>query len=191
MERLLGVAIDFAGSESDHSEIQELVVNIIEPNDPRGTEDVCIDAKKVEVDGLMKRNIWKKVKKSDVPVGAIMLGGRFVMSLKNYMVLSEAAKAWYVAQGYNAIDKKFIVHDTDILRISSIRIILSSGSFLVFRLFSHDVTQVYSQIKDKLTRKIFIQPNPLDLEIFCISINELIELIRPLYGFATLVITGV
>lgn len=108
--------------------------------------------------------------------------GRFVMSRKNYMTESEAAKARYVVQWYNDLDKKFIVHDIVILRISSIRIILSSASILVFCLFSHDFTQAYCQSKVKLIRKIFIRLKPRDPEIFGISVNELLKLIRSLYG---------
>lgn len=36
--------------------------------------------------------------------------------------------------------------------------------------------------KDKLSRKVFIQPTPENLKIFGLQDGELFELVRPLYG---------
>lgn len=182
LERLLGLTIDSTEGDGNQDEIQAFVAKIIEPNDPRGMENDFIEAKIAEAEGLIKRKIWRKIKRANVPDNAIILGGRFVLTLKNHMTPAEVAKARYVAQGHNDPDKEFIVHDTIILRISSIRIILSCACLLLLRLFSHDVTQAYSQSKDKLTRKIYVKPKLKDLEIFGISDDELFELIFPLYG---------
>lgn len=76
-----------------HSDIFEFVVKIIEADNLRGMENDFMKVKRAKVDGLMKREIWKKISKSEAPANAITLGGRFVMALKNYYTPSKAAKA--------------------------------------------------------------------------------------------------
>lgn len=50
------------------------------------------------------------------------------------------------------------------------------------RLFFNDVSRIYSQSKDKLTRKSFMQPKKRNLMYFGLQEDELFELIRPFWG---------
>lgn len=182
LDKLLNKVWEIPNDSTSKNDPTFFVVKVIGPDDPRGKKDDFEKAKKVEVEGLTKRKIWKVVHKDNVPSEAVVLGGRFFMTLKNFGTPNEMAKVRYIAQGYNDPDKPFIVHDTSTLRASSIRWILSAASIHKFRIFSHDVTQAYLQSKDKLTRKIFIKPKKKDLDTFQISPDYLLELIRPLYG---------
>lgn len=142
LDKLLRIALDRNPHDGDdNKDVIEFAVKIIDSSDPRSMDEDFTEAINSEVDGLLKKGIWRKVRKVDVPDDAIILGGRFIMSLKNYSAPTEAAIARYVAQGHNDPDKEVIVHDTVILRISSIRVILSIAAILSLRLFSHDVTQ--------------------------------------------------
>lgn len=160
MNRFLGIVVDSKSkTETNHSEIQAFVVKVIKLDDTRRMEDGFIKAKKAEVEGLLKHRICRKIKRSGVLAGEIILGGRFDMTLRNYSTSSEAAKERYVAQGFNDPDKELIVHSTEIIRISPIRLVLSASSVLTVRILSQDVTQAFCQSKDKLTRKIYFCPN--------------------------------
>lgn len=114
--------------------------------------------------------------------GANVLSGRFVLSIKKIGSTNEKKKARYIAQGYSNKEKPYIVHDTATLRSSSIRFILSVAAIKVFRLFSHDVNQAYIQSKDNLGRRIFILPKQEDLDILCVTDDDVLELLRPLHG---------
>lgn len=138
--------------------------------------------KKSKVDGLIKRDIWEVVNKSDIPLDATIVGGRFELTLKNYGTPTEKAKGRFNAQGFSDKDKSIVIHDTATLRAASIRLILSAASFHRFRLFSHDVTQAYLQSKYLLTRKIFIRIKDADLETFGLEKGQALYLKKPLYG---------
>lgn len=175
--------------EEDNSEVkadaiplEEFLAKTIEQNDPRINDEDFVKAKRREVEGLKRKNVWRVVKCADVPKDANIIGGRFAYTLKNYQTPEEMAKARYVAQGYGDKDKGKIVHDTSTIRPSSIRIILSIAAILLLTLFSHDVTQTYLQSKDKLTRRVYIRVKKKDLETFGINEDELLELVKPLYG---------
>lgn len=134
------------------------------------------------MDGLNRRGLWRKVKRSELPPDANILGGRFIFSLKNYSTPSETAKVRFVAQGYRDKYKPFMVHDASGLRASSILIILAVAACLGFRLFSHDVTQAYLQSKYRMTHDVYVDPKPADRHLFGIGDEELLKLELPLYG---------
>lgn len=132
-------------------EIEEFVVEIIENTDPQSEAEDFIEAKKIEIEGMKKRDTWTVVSHEVVPTNANILGGRFVLTLKNFSTPNEKAEARFVAHGYCDQVKNEIIHDSSTIRPSSIRIILSTAANLSFNLFSHDVMQAYLQSKDKLT----------------------------------------
>lgn len=159
-----------------------LFTEVLKPEDPRGSSPSFQAAKSSEIEGLKARGVWKIVQKCDVPAGANVLGGRFVLALKNCGTLEEKPKARYIAQGHRDKDKPYMVHDTATLRSSSVRLLLSIAAVKGFRVFSHDVNQAYVQSKDKLTRQVFIMPRKEDRDLLGITDDEILELILPLYG---------
>lgn len=173
---------DSSFSSLDTISANEFVVKIVKPEDPRSREQDFVDAKRNEAHGLMSRKIWNIVSHDKILEDSLVLGGRFVLTLKNVGTPEEKAKARYIAQGYCDGDKSYVVHDISTIRASSIRLILSVSAVMGFRLFSHDVTQAYLQSKYELTRKIYVQPKEKDLDIFGLKKGELFELNKPLYG---------
>lgn len=91
-------------------------------------------------------------------------------------------KARYVAQGFNDDLKHEIVHNVTSLKPSSVRIILSTASNLRFRVFCHDMVQVYLQSLSPLSRKVYIKPKKENYNILGIKHDELLLLRKPLYG---------
>lgn len=59
-------------------------VKILEHSDPRAQTPDLDEAKKKEVECLKARDICEKVNEVDVPNGASILGGRFVLTLKHF-----------------------------------------------------------------------------------------------------------
>lgn len=158
------------------------LVKIIEDSDPRASQSDFVAAKRKEADGLKRRKIWRAVKKSSLPADANVIGARFVLQVKNFQTPHEVAKARYVAQGYNDQEKKFIVHDVNLMRPASCRLIVSVAVCKGWRLFGHDVTQAYCQSEMSLTRKIYLQPKKKDMAIMGVGSDEVLELLFPLYG---------
>lgn len=105
-----------------------------------------------------------------------------MLSLKNIKSKDQNVKALYSAQGHRDRDKPCMVHEIATLRSSSIHMILSVTAIKSLRVFSHDVNQAYVQSKDKVSRRIFILPKQEYLDILCITDNEFLELLRPIYG---------
>ena len=78
-----------------------------------------------------------------MPDNANILGGRFVLAIKQPNIPTEVAKARYVAQGCGDREKPFIVHNLSTLRQSSTKVILSTSAVFGWRFLSHDVNQAY------------------------------------------------
>lgn len=117
------------------------LVQIINPKYPLAQQEDFIEAKQNEIDGLHARKICTKVKRNEIPPKASIIGGRFVLTLNNFLTPEEMCKARYVAQGYSDAFKELLAHDGTALRPISIGIILCIATILSFRIFSHEVTQ--------------------------------------------------
>lgn len=74
-------------------------------NDPRKDSNMFMRAKKLGIDGLKEIRLLKVLQKSEIPVDANILGGRFVLVLKNVEAPDEKAKVSYIAQGNKDKDK--------------------------------------------------------------------------------------
>ena len=126
----------------------------------------------------MDRGTWKVILKQNVPKDANKLSGRYFLAIKNVETEKPVFKARFVVQGHRDKDKNIIVHNSTNLRQSSTRLIASLAAVHIFRIWSHDVSQAYLQSSEKLMRKVYLRP-PKELNL---SSDELIEIIKPLYG---------
>lgn len=128
------------------------------------------------------RNVWKKVKSLVISDWENVVGGSFVPTLQILLTSEEMAEARYVAQGLADSQRDMIPHDVSALRPISICIILSIAAILDFRIYDHDVNQAYLQSKESLTRPVFLCPKPEDRKYFETGDDEVLMLVKPLYG---------
>jgi len=120
------------------------------------------------------------VNKENVPKDANILGGRFVLSIKDEGTNKEVWKARYVVQGFRDKMKTSLVHDNATARPHSTRILVGLASSFGFRLFSTDVTQAYLQSSENLTRDVYIRPS----KEFGLKPDTMLNLLKPLYGLS-------
>lgn len=66
------------------------------------------DAKAKELAGLADRGVYEVVCREDIPVDANVLGGRFVLAIKNADTQKEVYKARFVVQGHTDTEKTFL-----------------------------------------------------------------------------------
>lgn len=78
-------------------------------------------------------------------------------------------------------EKPFIVHSIPTLRQSLTEVIVSTAAILGLRVFTHGVSQTYLQIKDKLTRLIYLKPKVEDRNFFNLGSDDVLQLLKPLY----------
>jgi len=95
----------------------------------------------------------------EMPEGANIMGGRFVLAIKDEGTDKEVWKARYVVQGYRDKMKTSLVHDSSKARQQSTRLLVGLAAIFDFRLFSTDVTQAYLQSSDDLMRDAYIKPS--------------------------------
>lgn len=159
-----------------------LITEVLTEGDVRIQSEPFRASTQREVDGLLGRGTMKVIKKRSLPKGANIVGGRFVHTLKHVGSPKEQPKSRYVAQGYKDRDKRFVVHNLSTLRQRSTKMVVSTSAVRGYRLFAHDVNQSYLQSMENMTRDVYLQPRAADREYFGIGEDEVLQLVRPLYG---------
>ena len=157
-----------------------LLTEVLHPADARGQSPAFDAAKAKELQGLAQRGVYEVVWKKDVPCDANVLGGRFVLSIKNKDTQEEAYKARFVVQGHTDAEKNLLVHSSPNLKQSSIRLLLAQAATFGFQIWSQDVRQAYLQSAERLMREIYVRPT----KEFKLSHDQLLRLLKPLYGLA-------
>ena len=169
----------FLNNTINNTETSEIFLSeILKSGDPRAYSDECRMAIEKEIKGLEEKGVWRVVNRSDIPRDANILGGRFVLSIKNKGSHYEMYKARFVALGHKDREKHLLVHDSTNLRQRSIRIITCIAAIFGFAIWTQDVSQAYLQSSQNLQREIYIRPP----KQFKLSKEELLRLIKPLYG---------
>lgn len=133
-------------------EIVKYVVKVVKNIYSRTVAEDLLEAKKIEIEGVKKRETWTVANHEEAPTNAKILVRRFDLVLKNFGTPNEKAQTRFITQDYCDQHKNDIVHDSSIIRPSSLGIILSTVADLSFNIFFHDVTQAYVLSKDKLTQ---------------------------------------
>lgn len=99
--------------------------------------------------GIIEKEIWEKGDLIDILPDANIIGGRFVLTLKNFQKPEEVAKVRYTTLGYADPEESFIVHDVTSLRQTSVQKKLGVVSIRGLQLFSRDGHQVGLQPNER------------------------------------------
>ena len=118
--------------------------------------------------------------KSEMCANPNILGGRFVLAIKDAGTNKERWKARFVVQGHREKLKTSLVHDSPTARQNSTRLIVGLASAFGFRIFSTDVTQAYLQSADSLMRDVYVRPT----KEFELDESHTLKFMKPLYGLA-------
>ena len=167
-----------SGRNTDVSDFIIHITKVLEPGDPRQQEEAFQKAIEKEIAGLQENEVYEVVDRDTIPANSNILGGRFVLSIKNVDTADELFKARFVAQGHRDRDKNTLVHTATSLRHRSIRIIVALAVILGFKLWTQDVKQAFLQSKQPLAREVYIRPTPE----FLLTREKLLKLLKPLYG---------
>eukprot|EP00171_Calliarthron_tuberculosum_P008498 IDg8498t1 len=160
--------------------VQTHITEVISKNDPRCNSTKMKTAIQKEIEGLLNRGTFKIVLKSEMPPNANVMGGRFVLAIKDPETKEERYKARFVVQGYNDKDKFNLVHASPNLRQDSMRLLFAIASIMGFELWSEDICLAYIQGSTEIMREIFVCPKgELSLQP-----NQIFQLMKPLYGLA-------
>lgn len=148
--------------------------------DPRGDNPKFVTAKMKEITGLQENRVYKVIDKAQFPKRANVLGGRFVLCVKNVGSDDEIYKARYVVQDHKDKEKSRLIHPSTNLRQRSVKLITFLAAVLKFRVWSQDVTQAYLQAEDNLRRLVYVKPT----KQFGLQDGQLLQLLKPLYGLS-------
>lgn len=102
-------------------------------NDPRIADPIFHSAKRKEIEDLICIGTWKVVYQEEVSEDANVIGGRFVLVIKDAETNNPLYKARFVAQGHLNRDKGSIIHTSNTLQQSSVRVLLAIAALFGFR----------------------------------------------------------
>lgn len=97
------------------------------------------------MDGLLRRGALKIVMGKDIPKHENILGGRFVLAIKNVGTDEEIYKARFVVQGHIDIENNMLVHASSSILQQTTRMIIAVDAIFGFQIWSKDVLQAYLQ----------------------------------------------
>lgn len=112
---------------------------VLSSNDPRSKGPRMTDEVKTEVKELIDRKTFKTILKEDIPEDANVLPGRFVLSIKSAQDGSQRYKARFVIGGNRDKLKRLMVHSSQTLQPSSIRLTLTLALIHNFDIWTLDV----------------------------------------------------
>jgi len=169
----------FAEYRSDTDETAVMLTEVISNQDPRASAPEMAEAKRAEIRGLLERGTFKVILREEIPKDANVLPGRFVMSIKSSEDGEVKWKARYVIGGYRDRLKHLMVHTTQTLQPSSVRLLLALAAIHGFKVWTSDVRQAYLQSSHTLSREVFIRNPVAEFEL---NPEQCLQLLKPLYG---------
>lgn len=157
-----------------------LLTEILQPNDNRAESPGFELAKAKEIVGLLDRGAFRIVLREEIDPQANVLGGRFVLTIKNKDTDNEIFKARFVVQGHLDKEKELLVHTSSTVSQQATRLLVSLATIMGFRLWSEDINLAYIQGAEQILRKVYVKGKPE----FQLKANQLLEILRPLYGLS-------
>ena len=157
------------------------MTEVIKSSDPRATSPEMEEAIASEIRDLTDRNAFSIIRLSDLPPKANLLPARFVLVIKTSAEGATRYKARYVIGGHRDRLKLYIVHDSQTVHASSVRIVVCLAAIFGFEIWSSDVKLAYLQSSEPMTRRVFIK-NPAPQ--FGLEEDQCLELLKPLYGLS-------
>lgn len=131
-----------------------------------------------ELNGLLERGVFEFIEFDDIPSHAHIFKSRFVDRLKNEGTANAFEKSRLVVQAFNDNGKKNILTQSPTIQRVSQRLLLCLALYKNFEIFTRDISQAYTQSKNKIMRDIFIHP-PIELNL---PSNIFLKILLPLYG---------
>ncbi len=116
----------------------------------------------------------------DVPSGANMITGSFVVTIKDVETENPIFKARFVAHGNRDSEKGQLVHDSTTARQISVRLLLAMSAIMGFYVWTEDISQAHLQSASELLREFHLKPN-CQLRI---PAGYVLKLLCPLCGLA-------
>jgi hypothetical protein len=143
-------------------------------------------SRKKELDGLMKKGVFKIVKSSEVPIDARIFNCRFVDEIKNKGIPQAYEKSRLVVQAFNDKGKDTILTQSPTIQRYSQRLILALAALLGptngYIVFIRDIQQAYVESKTNLVRYIYVYVPPE----MGLPLGTILLVVRPLYSIPEL-----
>lgn len=127
-------------------------------SDPRYKSSSIKQTINDEINGLLHHQAFAFVKQKSISPDANILGGRFILAIKQPRNPNERYKAIFIAQRHKEKDKDLIIHTSQTFRHRNIHLMSSiADMFRSHKIRLQDVTQACVERHD-LQRDLYVKP---------------------------------
>jgi CRISPR/Cas system CMR subunit Cmr6 (Cas7 group RAMP superfamily) len=136
-----------------------------------------------EIVELLKKEIFKSIKKDDVSSDVRIFSSRFVNEIKHLDTEKAFEKSRLVMQVFKNQNKIFVLTQSLIIQRVSQRLILCLTIMfsLEIKLYLRNIIQVYVQSATSLNRDFYVQSSSELIKLMRISADCVLKVIKPLY----------